>query len=207
MSTRTLIDLLRTKLDPVEGEDARPRRGDNDLNDVTFPERTLRPAAVLAPLVLHDGPPRFILTLRADHLPSHAGQVSFPGGRAMPGETLPQAALRETHEEIGITPDRIDLVGRFDSYETVTGFHVTPFVGIVKPGFTLLPDPGEVADVFETPFDWLMDAANHETHERELQGRMRRYYAMPWEGRYIWGATAGMLRALHERLYDEPCSD
>ncbi|MEN0653686.1 MULTISPECIES: NUDIX hydrolase [Hyphobacterium] len=202
MSTRSLLDLLQSKLDPVEGEDARPRRGDNDLNDVVFPERTLRPAAVLAPIVLHDGPPRFILTLRADHLAAHAGQVAFPGGRAMPGETLPQAALRETREEIGITADLIDLVGRFDSYETVTGFHVTPFVGIVKPGFVVRPDPGEVADVFETPFDWLMDAANHQTHEREFQGRMRRYYAMPWEGRYIWGATAGMLRALHERLYD-----
>lgn len=197
-----MLERLKARLDPVEGVDARPKRGDNDLNDIDFPERELRPAAVLAPLVLHDGPPRFILTLRADHLPAHAGQIAFPGGRANPGETLPEAALRETREEIGIDRDYIDLVGRFDSWETVTGFHVTPFVGIVKPGFEITPDPGEVADVFETPFDWLMDRANHKTHEREFQGRMRRYYAMPYGERYIWGATAGMLRALHERLYD-----
>lgn len=201
MTENAILDLLRQRLDPVEGEDARPRRGDNDLNDFDFPERELRPAAVLAPLLLHDGPPRFILTLRAEHLPSHAGQIAFPGGRANPGESLPEAALRETEEEIGITPEHVDIVGRFDSWETVTGFHVTPFVGIVKPGFTLRPDPSEVADVFETPFDWLMDKANHQLHQREFRGQMRRYYAMPFGERYIWGATAGMLRALHERLY------
>ncbi|HAQ34500.1 MAG: coenzyme A pyrophosphatase [Maricaulis sp.] len=202
MTPDAILDLLRDRLDPVEGCDPRPLRGDNDLNDVDFPVRTLRPAAVLAPLVLHDGPPRFILTLRAEHLPAHAGQIAFPGGRANAGESLPDAALRETEEEIGIAPGQVELIGRFDSWETVTGFHVTPFVGIVQPGFTIEPDPGEVAEVFETPFDWLMDRANHKLHEREFQGHMRRYYAMPFGDRYIWGATAGMLRALHERLYD-----
>lgn len=202
MSPDNLRDLLHEKLDPIDGAEARPRLGDGDLNGAPSPTgRELRPAAVLAPLILHDGPPRFLLTLRADHLPNHAGQISFPGGRVEVGETLPEAALRETEEEVGIGRDHVELIGRFDPYETVTGFAIHPFVGIVRPGFSLDVDPGEVADTFETPYSFLMDVANHERHSREFQGRMRHYYAMPWEDRYIWGATAGLLKALHARLY------
>ncbi|MEE2566158.1 NUDIX hydrolase [Hyphobacterium marinum] len=202
MTPDHVLDLLRDRLDPLDAEDCTPVRGDGDLNGLPSPTgRILKPAAVLAPLILHDGPPRFVLTLRADHLPTHAGQISFPGGRVEAGESLAEAALRETEEEIGVARDHVDLIGRFDAYETVTGYAINPFVGILKPGFTLTPEPGEVADVFETPFEFLMDAANHQRHSREFQGRMRHFYAMPWQDRYIWGATAGMLKSLHGRLY------
>lgn len=201
--TQALESFLRSKLDPVESDTDAPVRGDGDLNGSPSPTgRDLRPAAVLAPLILHDGVPRFLFTERAAHLSKHAGQISFPGGRIDPGDATPaDAALRELQEEVGIAPDYVDLVGRFDAYETVTGFSVTPFVGIVRPGFSLRPDPGEVADVFETPYDFLMNPANHQRQSREWQGVRRYFYAMPWQERYIWGATAGMLKSLHDRLY------
>lgn len=192
---------LRDRLDPLEGESGAVR-GDGDLNGAPSPSGLpLRPAAVLAPLILHDGPPRFLLTLRAGHLSAHAGQIAFPGGRLEPGETPVEAVLRETREETGIGPAHVDLIGRLDAYETVTQFRITPFVGVLRPGYVLKPDPGEVADLFEAPVDFLMNPDNHLRHEREFQGVMRSYYAMPWEGRYIWGATAGMLKALYDRLY------
>lgn len=201
-----LLDLLRARLDPVDAPLAPPRHGDGDLDGLRRPgTRALRRAAVLAPLVIEPRrPPRLLLTERATHLARHAGQIAFPGGRIdAGGETAAQAVLRELHEEVGIGAEHVELMGCFDSYETVTGFHVTPFVGLLKPGYVLRPDPNEVADVFEAPFDFLMDAANHQRHSREWQGQTRHYYAMPWEGRYIWGATAGMLRALYDRLYGD----
>jgi 8-oxo-dGTP pyrophosphatase MutT (NUDIX family) len=196
-----ILARLETVLDPVDARMPAPRLGDGDLNGEPSPTgRALRPAAVLALLVQDEDALRILFTRRADHLQAHAGQVSFPGGRQMAGrETLAECALRETHEEIGLTPERITLLGRWESYETVTGFEVTPFVGVTKAGFTLDPDPGEVAEVFEAPFDFLMNPANHRLEEREFRGMLRRYYAMPWQGRYIWGATAGMLRALSRR--------
>lgn len=198
-----LVEHLRQKLDPVDAPVRDPVRGDGDLNGVRRSgAAVLRPAAVLAPLILHDGPPRLLLTERAAHLAKHAGQISFPGGGVDPGgETPAEAAVRELYEEVGIAAEHVELLGSFDGYETVTGFLVTPFVGVIHPGYRLCPDPGEVADVFEAPFDFLMDPANHERHSREWQGITRHYYAMPWQGRYIWGATAGMLKSLHDRLY------
>lgn len=198
-----LLPLLRDKLDPVEGPEDLPARGDGDLNGAPSPTgRPLRRAAVLAPLILHDGPPRLLLTERAAHLNNHAGQISFPGGRVDEGDaSTAAAALREVEEEIGVPSDKVDLIGRFDPYETVTGFQVTPFVGVLRPGYEVRPDPGEVADVFEAPFEFLMDARNHEQQFRVWQGHKRYFYAMPWQGRFIWGATAGMLKALHDRLY------
>lgn len=201
-----MLARLRERLDPVDAVQDVPARSDADLNG-GMPARAsdalaLRDAAVMVPLLLHDGPPRLLLTERAAHLPRHPGEIAFPGGRVDPtGETLPEAAVRELEEEVGIGGDHVDLVGRFDGYETVTGFHVTPFVGVVKPGYTLRPDPGEVADVFEAPFDFLMNPVNHQRHSREWRGLRRHFYAMPWEGRYIWGATAGMLKSLYDRLY------
>lgn len=195
--------LLNDRLDPVEGPEGLPARGDGDLNGAPAPTgQALRPAAVLAPLILHDGPPRLLFTERAAHLTKHAGQISFPGGRVDAGDVSPAAAaLREVEEEIGVPADKVELLGRFDPYETVTGFQVTPFVGVLKPGYAIRPDPGEVADVFEAPFDFLMDARNHERQYRVWQGHKRYFYAMPWQDRFIWGATAGMLKALHDRLY------
>lgn len=202
MTPQHVLDLLRDRLDPLDADDCAPVFGDGDLNGLPAPTgRALKPAAVLAPLILHDGPPRFLLTLRSDSLPTHAGQISFPGGRVETGESLAEAALRETEEEIGVQRDFIQLIGRFDPYETVTGYAINPFVGVLMPGYSITPEPGEVADVFETPFEFLMDTANHQRHSREFQGRTRHFHAMPWEDRYIWGATAGMLKCLHARLY------
>lgn len=198
-----LLERLRDRLDPVDGPIAEPLRWDGELNPGLRPRHSRpRQAAVLAPLILHDGAPRLLLTERAAHLPKHAGQIAFPGGSVDPGgETPAEAAIRELTEEVGVAAHHVELIGRFDGYLTVTGFHVTPFVGVLKPGYSVVPDPGEVADVFEAPFEFLMDPANHEKHSREWQGQLRHYYAMPWQGRYIWGATAGMLKSLHDRLY------
>jgi len=196
---KTIIARLRDVLDPIEDASAaHPSFGDGDLNGAPSPSgRALRPAAVLALLVARPEGMKVMFTRRADHLQAHAGQVSFPGGRQNLGEeSLAECALRETQEEVGLDPEAICLLGRWESYETVTGYGVTPFVGVIEPGFTLSPDPGEVAEVFETPFDFLMNDDNHLLEEREFRGMLRRYYAMPHEGRYIWGATAGMLRAL-----------
>ncbi|WP_440959100.1 NUDIX hydrolase [Oceanicaulis sp. LC35] len=197
-----ILARLRTVLDPVEGSiPDKPSRGDGDLNDMPTPSgRKLKPAAVLALLVKRESGLTVLFTRRADHLQAHAGQVSFPGGRQMAGrETLAECALRETEEEVGLTPDQITLLGRWETYETGTGYAVTPFAGVIEPGFDLSPDPGEVAEVFETPFGFLMDPDNHKLEEREFAGMLRRFYAMPHKGRYIWGATAGMLRALSIR--------
>ena len=197
------LSLLRRALDPVDAPDRPVRHGDGHIDGIKAPSgRALRPAAVLALLVARGEGFSILFTRRADHLQAHPGQISFPGGRQHAGrETLAETALRETEEEIGVRPDQVELLGRFDPYETITGFRVTPFAGLVAPDFQIAADPGEVAEVFEAPFDFLMDPRNHKLEEREFRGRLRRYYAMPHKGRYIWGATAGMLKALSDRLH------
>ena len=193
---------LRARLDPVGAAPLIASRGDRDLNPDFFIEpQSFRPAAVLAPIVKHESGWTLLLTERASHLNSHAGQIAFPGGRLEEGETPLQAALRETEEEIGLARDYVEPLGRFDPWETGTGFNIAPIVGFVRPGFRLTPDPGEVASVFEVPFEFLMNEAHHERREAEWQGRVRHYYAMAYKDREIWGATAGMIRALYERLY------
>jgi 8-oxo-dGTP pyrophosphatase MutT (NUDIX family) len=161
-----------------------------------------RPAAVLVPIVRR---PELtvLLTRRSPDLRSHAGQISFPGGRLDPGDSGPLAcALREAQEEIGLPPDHVEPLGYLDSYRTGTGFQVVPVVGLVRPGFTLALDPIEVAEAFEVPLRFLMNPANHRRDSREWRGgRHRFFYAMPYEERYIWGATAGMLRNMHQRLF------
>jgi len=138
-----------------------------------------------------------LLTQRTADMPSHAGQIAFPGGRRAAGEDAVAAALRETEEEVGITRDFIDVAGAVDLYHTGTGFEITPIVGILTPGFTVRADPREVADIFEVPLEHFLDEVNHKLDSRPYQGRERRYYAMPYGERYIWGATAGMLKNLH----------
>lgn len=161
----------------------------------------LRLAGVLCPLIDRGDGLRVILTLRAGHLRQHAGQVAFPGGRMDPTDpTLLHAALREAEEEIGLLPHQVEVFGRIDGHETGTGYAITPFVGLVDPDFAPRADPSEVAEVFEPPLAFLMDPANRRMESRFFQGRDRHYYAMPWEGRYIWGATARMLVGLSERL-------
>ena len=171
-----------------------PGPSDYDLNPaVPRDGRPLRQAAVLIAIVERLDGPTVILTRRADTLTSHSGQVAFPGGRLDPGETAVEAALREAWEEIGLDPAFVEPLGLLDAYETVTAFCVTPVVGWVRPGFEVTPQEAEVADVFEVPLAFLMNEANHRRDQRW-------FWSMPFEGRYIWGATAGMLRALHRRL-------
>jgi 8-oxo-dGTP pyrophosphatase MutT (NUDIX family) len=179
-------------------------RSDFDLNPELDVVREIakapRPAAVLFPIVQRSEL-TVLLTQRTEHLPSHAGQIAFPGGKLEQHDSGPlAAALRETEEEIGIAANHIEPLGYLDGYLTGTGFHVVPVVAMVEPGFELQLDPSEVADVFEVPLAFLMDTANHQTHTREWRGQRRAYYAMPYGERYIWGATAGMIRNLHERF-------
>jgi 8-oxo-dGTP pyrophosphatase MutT (NUDIX family) len=190
--------------DPRSGEAVGP--SDWDLNPELKADFAVmpppRPAAVLVPIVLR---PELtvLLTRRSPDLRSHAGQVSFPGGRMEPGDESPLAcALREAREEIGLLPACVEPLGYLDSYRTGTGFQIVPVVGLVRPGLTLALDPVEVADAFEVPLRFLMDPANHRRDSREWRGGRRRFfYAMSYEGRYIWGATAGMLKNMHQRLF------
>ena len=159
------------------------------------------PAAVLVPLVNRPEGLTLLLTQRSDGLPDHAGQISFPGGRVEPDDlTLAHAALREAAEEVGLAPDRVDILGELATYETVTGYLVTPVVGWVEPPITLTTDPIEVAEAFEVPLAFLLDPSNQQRHFRML-GEMRRdFWAIPWRDRYIWGATAAMLLILDRTL-------
>ena len=191
-------------LDPLEEGQSSEGASDFDLGANAFPNEPveLTPAAVLVGLIEREYGFSVLLTRRADTLRRHTGQIALPGGRCDPGETIWQTALREAHEEVGLAPDYVSLAGLSSPYRTGTGFLVTPVVGFIQPGFALQANPAEVADIFETPFGFLMDPANHEQHERQAPtGETRRFYAMTHEDRFIWGATAGMLRALYERLY------
>lgn len=182
------------------------RFSDDDLNPearIIPPGVTPREAAVLVPLVPRDGGLSMLLTQRTQHLARHAGQVAFPGGRIDDGDANEiAAALRETEEETGIARAFVEPLGFLDTYLTGTSYRITPVVGMLKPGFELNPHAGEVADVFEVPLAFLMNPANHLRHSREWQGRARFYYAMPYEQRYIWGATAGMIRNLYKLIYE-----
>jgi 8-oxo-dGTP pyrophosphatase MutT (NUDIX family) len=194
------------RLDPLQVDcpGAAPTRSDFDLDPQNAPtdRPALKPAAVLIGVVEHPEGPSVILTRRSDTLRNHTGQIALPGGRCDPGETPWRTALREAHEEIGLDPALVTLAGLSTPYRTGTGYHITPVVGFIAPGFSLTVNPDEVADVFETPFEFLMDPANHVQHEREIPvGVTRRFYGMTWEDRFIWGATAGILRALYDRLY------
>ena len=190
-------------LDDLTGPES-PKSSDFLLSGLS-PDAALiaraRPAAVLAPIVARPEGLSVLLTLRASHLSTHSGQIAFPGGKIDPGETPLTAALREASEEVGLEAGFIEPLGWLDPYLTGTGFRIAPLVALVEPGFILSINPREVDEAFETPLAFLMDAANHRVDEREWQGRVRRFYAMPHEGRYIWGATAGMLRTLYEKLF------
>jgi 8-oxo-dGTP pyrophosphatase MutT (NUDIX family) len=195
---------LRPSLSLGELEQAAPKNVSDDTPGARRPELAeltgARPAAVLLPIVDRPGGLSVLLTLRASDLRAHSGQVAFPGGKINAGETPREAALREAREEIGLDERFVEPLGWLDPYFTGTGFRVAPLVALVKPSFALKVNTREVDEVFETPFAFLMDPANHRLEDREWQGRRRKYYAMPHEGRYIWGATAGILRNLYEKL-------
>ncbi len=172
-----------------------------------FEGRTPAAAAVLVPLVQRDEGLTVLLTRRTDHLRDHAGQISFPGGRSEPEDDGPAAtALREAHEEVGLAPAHVDVIGALPTYTTVTHFVVTPVVALVRPPFDLALDGFEVAEAFEVPLAWLMNPAHHRRHRFEFDGGQRQFLSMPWHGPgadgvpreyFIWGATAAMLRNLY----------
>jgi 8-oxo-dGTP pyrophosphatase MutT (NUDIX family) len=199
--------LIRRRLIPLEAFDPVTRHihAEAELNpDWPRPSGPFRPAAVLVPLVEREAGLTILLTRRSESLRNHSGQIAFPGGRMEPGETPWDAALREAQEEIGLDPAFVRIAGLGDVFETVTGYSVTPVVGFVSPGFEVSPHEAEVAEIFETPFTFLMDPANHELRSRDFgDGRQRRYYAMAHDERTIWGMTAWVLRALYLRLFAE----
>ena len=182
-----------------------PRRGDHDADPVmekVAAVRPIRPAAVLVPIV-ERAEPMVLLTQRTAHLKEHSGQISFPGGKIDAGETPLEAALRETEEEIGLSRDALEPLGYLDLYMTTLGYRIVPVLARLAPPFKLALNKDEVDEVFEVPLSFLMEPNNLQRHSREWQGMTRSYYAIPFEKRYIWGVTAGILRNLHERIYRE----
>jgi 8-oxo-dGTP pyrophosphatase MutT (NUDIX family) len=180
-----------------------PKSGDQGTDrmlEIIAHEQPVRPAAVLIPVVDHPQP-TVLLTQRSAHLNDHAGQISFPGGKIDATDASPlDAALREADEEIGLSREFIDPIGYLDLYATGFGFRILPTVARVRPGFKLNINHSEVDDAFEVPLAFLMNPANHQIHSKEFRGMERFYYAMPFAERYIWGATAGILRVLYERI-------
>lgn len=207
MSLTTLRERLIGHLEPAASwtPDGVPARSDFDLNPGTDrPQRTLRPAAVLIPVIAGPDGATVLMTRRADSLASHTGQIAFPGGRLDPGETAVEAALRETFEEVALDPALVEVLGVGDAYETGTGFLVTPVIGWLTEAPVTQAALDEVAEVFEVPWDYLMDPANHRRDSYDREGQPRRWYwAITHEQRYIWGVTAGIVRALRTRLYGE----
>ena len=180
-----------------------PRRGDHDVDPVMekiATIRPIRPAAVLV-AVVERAEPMVLLTQRTAHLKEHSGQISFPGGKIDAGETPLQAALRETEEEIGLSRDALEPLGYLDLYMTTLGYRIVPLIARLAPPFKLALNKDEVDEVFEVPLSFLMEPNNLQRHSRDWQGLTRSYYAIPFEKRYIWGVTAGILRNLHERIY------
>jgi 8-oxo-dGTP pyrophosphatase MutT (NUDIX family) len=195
----TLAISLRERLGHGHGMDVELAEPDIQ-GDRLLAEGKAIDAAVLIAVV--DRPaPTVILTQRTDELPSHPGQVAFPGGKVDPtDENAISAALREAEEEIALPRHKVELVGTTDLYMTGTGFHITPVIGVVPPDITLVPEQGEVAAIFEVPFDTLFDPANYLEREVEWQGRMRQYFEMHWEEQRIWGVTAAIIMNLSRRL-------
>ncbi len=172
--------------------------GDDDVERQVW---AVTPASVLVPIVTHADGLTVLFTQRTAQLRAHSGQVSFPGGRAEPGDATPEStALRETQEEIGLAPERVEVIARMPEYLTRTGYRVTPVIGLVAPPLELAPDSREVAEAFEVPLAFLLDPANHRRETRELGGRTVGFWVMQYGERRIWGATAGMLVNLYRML-------
>jgi 8-oxo-dGTP pyrophosphatase MutT (NUDIX family) len=172
------------------------------VSETPISDGALIPASVLVPIVLRQPNLTVLLTQRTEHLRDHAGQVSFPGGRQEAGDESPMmTALREAKEEVGLDQNQIEVLGCLSEFRTITGFVVTPVVGLVTPPLNLKLDDFEVDDVFEPPLVFLLDPVNFRRERVDYQGSLREYWAVPWQDRYIWGATAGMLVNLREFLF------
>ncbi|MEH6524516.1 MAG: CoA pyrophosphatase [Sneathiella sp.] len=204
-----LTKTLRQNLEPVPNNIAPALnlngtfRGDHDLNPASPPIRdeVYTPAAVLVPIVLREEGLTVLLTRRAAHLAKHPGQISFPGGRAEEEDlSAVETALRESEEEISLDPNLVEIVGSLNTYITVTRYSVTPIVGLVQPSFSLQPEVGEVSEIFEVPLSFLLDERNRKKHSGFHDGIERFWYAIPYNDYYIWGATAGMIKDLSERV-------
>jgi 8-oxo-dGTP pyrophosphatase MutT (NUDIX family) len=198
----TLDELRPRLLSEAPALPLKPARSDYDFDPSNRPpqQAQLTPAAVLLPIVMR-AEPTVLFTERSARLAQHAGQVSFPGGRAEPtDESLIRTALRETQEETGIDASFISIAGFLEAYETGTGFAILPVVGLLKEGFALVPNTDEVAEIFEVPLAFLLDPANRQKEQAEWKGRVRHYYAFRYNGHYIWGATAAMLVNFADRM-------
>jgi 8-oxo-dGTP pyrophosphatase MutT (NUDIX family) len=209
VSSHDFFDRARARLclkvpAALDDPSAQVKRGDLDLDPSMWEQAGVaatRPAAVLIPIV-DRSQPQVLLTLRTE-LPSHPGQIAFPGGKIDAVDASPAAAaLREAREEIGLSSELVEPIGYLDLYLTFSGFRILPTVARVHPDYRLALCEAEVADAFEVPLAFLMDVQNHALHSRDWKGITRRYYAMPFEQRYIWGVTAGILRNLYERIYE-----
>ena len=175
--------------------------GTDRMLEIIAREQPIRRAAVLVPIVDHPDP-TVLLTQRSANLADHAGQIAFPGGKIDATDATPlDTALREAEEEVGLSRDYVEPIGYLGLYGTSFGFRILPTLARVRPGFSIQLSEGEVDDTFEVPLSFLMNPANHQLHSKEFRGMLRSYYAMPYGQRYIWGATAGMLRMLYQRIY------
>lgn len=200
------LSIIKRRLDDSARPDLLRDTGDHILNPDLGPyarwDGPPRDAAVLIPIVDRGSEPTVLLTVRTAHLSSHAGQISFPGGKIDPGDASPvAAALREADEEISLKREFVQPIGQLAPYLTGSGYKIIPVVGLVSPQHDLTPNPAEVEDVFEVPLAFLMNPANHQRLSRDWNGRPRYFYAMPFNERYIWGVTAGMIRSLYETVF------
>jgi len=196
---------VRAALLRAVAREGRPS-SDFDLNaDAKSPGTPLRDAAVLVPIVIEDRPePMLILTKRSSALKHHPGQIAFPGGKVDPEDAdVIAAALREGQEEIALDPDQVEVLGTLSPHETVTGFNVSPVIGLVSPAFRPKANDSEVAEVFEVPLAHVMTAENYLIESRRWRGERRYFFTVPWGPYYVWGATARMLRALADRMHED----
>lgn len=206
MPQASLIPFVRAKL--ADAPPAPKRQAGDDYavagqrdEEIAAALADARPAAVLIGLIDRPEGTTLLLTERAVHLRSHSGQVAFPGGKLDPGEDAVAAALREAEEEVGLSRAHVEPFAQLEPYLSGSGYRIVPVVAEIRPPFDLRINREEVADVFEPPFAFVMNPANHQRQSREWKGATRHFYAMPWESHYIWGVTAGILRNMYERLY------